>query len=86
VTPACTTDVGCDDGLSCTVDTCSYPDHYYAYCQHTWPACGIADGCCSPACGSADPDCQATCGACFRGVCDGVCNSRKEGPDCADCQ
>jgi C1A family cysteine protease len=49
----CSSDAECDDGESCTVDACDS-----GACTHTWPECGVADGCCGPSCGAAnDPDC-----------------------------
>jgi hypothetical protein len=49
----CSSDAECDDGESCTLDVCES-----GACTHTWPVCGLADGCCGPACESAtDPDC-----------------------------
>ncbi|UCD03602.1 MAG: S8 family serine peptidase [Candidatus Woesearchaeota archaeon] len=56
------------------------------------PACG--DGYCAGSangedCNTCPADCISgqggTCDACFKGVCDGSCHPRKEGPDCADC-
>lgn len=77
---ACTTDNQCNDYEACTLDICSSMD-----CSHTWPDCGITDGCCSPGCSSAsDADCQ-DCSDCFKGICDGVCHPRKDGPACPDC-
>jgi parallel beta-helix repeat protein len=55
-------------------------------------SCG--DGYCAGAANGEDCDtCPAdcigaqggTCDACFKGICDGSCNPRKEGLDCADC-
>jgi len=85
-TPTCTSDTDCSDANACTTDTCQNPWTCTASCSSTWPSCGIADGCCGPTCGSGDPDCtQATCAACWKGRCDGVCNTAKEGPACLDC-
>lgn len=48
----------CDDGKTCTSDTC---DENSKSCVNTWPACGIGDGCCGPECSSTnDADCAAT--------------------------
>jgi subtilisin family serine protease/subtilisin-like proprotein convertase family protein len=51
-----------------------------------------SDGICGPGenCNNCPTDCigdqgGGTCAACFKGKCDGSCNPRKEGSDCADC-
>jgi len=50
------TPVNCDDGESCTANTCN---ETLNSCENTWPACGLVDACCGPACGGAtDPDCS----------------------------
>jgi len=46
----------CDDGKSCTTDTCNESSKS---CVNTWPACGIADGCCGPECFANDADCSS---------------------------
>lgn len=60
--------------------------------KETSSSCG--DGICNAGedCNSCSIDCTSgtipptgTCSACFKGKCDSSCNSRKEGPDCADC-
>ncbi|MFC1703318.1 PQQ-binding-like beta-propeller repeat protein [Candidatus Omnitrophota bacterium] len=76
----CVSDADCGDGQSCTMDFCNN-----GICENIWPACGFADGCCASDCTPAtDPDCQ-DCSACFKGVCDGECHPRKDGPGCPDC-
>jgi len=70
--PPCTTDTQCDDSNACTVDTCAS-----GACVHTWPACGLNDGCCGPTCtSSTDPNCCGASGAaCSSGsqCCSGRC-------------
>jgi hypothetical protein len=76
--PACGADADCDDGNSCTADTCASADTCGASCSSAWRACGIADGCCGPGCdGASDPDCPLS--ACGDGVCEG------NGEDCFGC-
>ena len=49
------------------------------------------DGTCNEGedCYTCPNDCPSgsggSCEACFKGKCDGICNPKKEGPDCADC-
>jgi len=48
---------------------------------------GVAEG---ETCNTCPVDCPdgsggGSCSACFKGKCDGFCNTVKEGPDCADC-
>jgi hypothetical protein len=74
---------GLDDG--CCAPECGPED----------PDCTCGDGYCAGAvngedCDTCPQDCDSgqgggTCGACFKGVCNGECNPKKEGPDCADC-
>jgi len=46
----------CDDGNECTTDGI---DTATGQCIHTWPECGIKDGCCGPGCTSEnDIDCR----------------------------
>ena len=74
--PVCTTNADCDDGEPCTTDECMFPTSCGAVCENTWPACGIADGCCGPTCTPAtDPDC-------FGCDNDGTCEL---GEDCHNC-
>lgn len=61
ITPACSSDSDCSDGEDCTTDTCSGGGTCDAECVHTWPTCGIQDGCCGPECNSDDIDCQTSC-------------------------
>lgn len=45
----------CDDGKTCTTDSCSEEKDM---CEYLWPTCGISDSCCGPQCSSTnDPDC-----------------------------
>ena len=74
--PTCTINADCDDGEACTTDACLDGGTCAASCEHTWPACGPADGCCGPSCTPAtDPDCVG---------CDddGTCEL---GEDCNNC-
>jgi hypothetical protein len=60
----CETNAECDDGNACTNDECNVGE-----CQNTWPACGLADGCCGPTCTPGeDSDCG--CLAFKQGPCD----------------
>lgn len=79
----CLSDSDCDDGESCTADTCNA-----GICENTWPACGVSDGCCADVCTpSNDPDCvEIDCSDCFKERCDGSCHPTKDGPMCPDCQ
>ena len=55
----CSSGADCNDSEACTTDTCYNAETCDAYCDNTWPACGISDGCCGPACDSGnDPDCE----------------------------
>jgi hypothetical protein len=88
VPPECSSDSDCaDDGESCTTEVCLNPGTPQASCTSNWPSCGINDGCCGSSCGSEDPDCATPpdCSTCHKGVCDGSCNPRKDGPGCPDC-
>jgi hypothetical protein len=55
------------------------------------PDCSCGNGVCEGGedCDTCPLDCISgqggTCAACFKGVCNGDCHPRKEGPDCADC-
>jgi hypothetical protein len=70
----CDTGLDCGDGNECTTDSCSN-------------GCINGDGCCPSGCDSGnDDDCVVVdCSACHKGVCDGSCNPRKDGPGCPDC-
>lgn len=70
----------CDDGESCTGDSCNED---LDACESTWPACDLleSDGCCGPGCTSeTDLDCPAeeVCG-------DGYCAGKALGEDCRTC-
>ena len=91
IAPVCTESGGeCNDGENCTADTCVNPGTCQAYCQNVWSSCNlsVSDGCCGPECDCTnDIDCQTDpCDNCFKGVCDGKCNPRKENSTCPDCQ
>ena len=58
--------------------------------QCVLPSCG--NGVCDEGedCNNCSLDCISgqgggACDVCFKGVCDGICHPRKDGPDCADC-
>ena len=68
----------CEEGtLSCSagVQVCS---------DNTNDSIEICDGQDNNCDGTVDENCN-TCSACFKGICDGECNPKKEGPDCPDC-
>lgn len=67
----------CDDGESCTTDSCNED---LDVCKNIWPECGLDDECCGPLCDSTnDADCVA-------GVCgDGYCEGETLGEDCNTC-
>lgn len=54
--------VSCNDGNSCTTDSCS---EIKGACEYIWLACGLAEGCCGAVCNSIkgdpnyDPDCPS---------------------------
>ena len=73
--PVCSSNPECDDSEPCTTDTCMDAGTCTAYCDNTWAACGLADGCCGPDCTPAtDPDCTN----CGNGTCE-------PGEDCNNC-
>jgi hypothetical protein len=81
----CTGESDCDDSNICTTDAC-----VANACEYTWKLCSLdeADDCCGPDCTpDTDVDCAepAVCEPCFKGICDGVCHPRKDGPGCPDC-
>jgi lysophospholipase L1-like esterase len=83
------TEVSCDNGIDDDCDgiiDCLDPD-----CVDD-PSCPCNnDGVCNEGedCQNCPGDCSGgqggTCDACFKGKCDGICNPKKEGPECADC-
>ena len=86
-------DVGeCDDGDICTDDVCEQPGTCTAYCENTFPVCGLTDGCCGPVCDSSNdpecPDCVPThskekgprCNVGLDNDCDGLIDG--DDPDC----
>jgi len=74
VAPECSLEVPCDDGETCTMDTCMSPGTCSAACDFVWPGCGGSiDQCCPPGCG-ADPDCPACVPT----------HSKEKGPRCSD--
>jgi hypothetical protein len=81
VAPACSADADCNDGESCTTDTCSGLG-CDASCGSSWAACGLADGCCGPACDSSNdvdcPSCGAVGASCDSGAecCSGKCKGK----------
>ncbi|MBN2530002.1 MAG: peptidase S8 [Deltaproteobacteria bacterium] len=77
----CWSDGDCDDGDTCTTDTCTRFGTVAAYCSHTLPPCGVEDGCCDTTCTPVpDPDCSGieTCG-------DNYCVGTVLGEDCTSC-
>ncbi len=60
VTVACYSDSDCDDGNSCTTDTCNNPGTSSASCSHTQiTSCIDNDGCCPAGCNvNTDNDCE----------------------------
>jgi hypothetical protein len=79
-------EISCDDGLDNDCD--GFTDTDDSDC----PLVCNVDGICDPGenCDTCPGDCisdpgVAECDACFKGVCNGECNPKKEGPDCADC-
>jgi hypothetical protein len=71
---------GLEDG--CCGPACTWPDD---------PDCACGNGVCDEGedCNTCSVDCISgsggSCEACFKGVCNGECHPKKEGPDCADC-
>ena len=73
-TPACLVDADCDDGDICSDDSCTGGGTCAAACDHSFPTCGLADGCCGPSCTPADdPDCECV-----------PTHSKEKGPRCSD--
>ncbi|UCE62129.1 MAG: hypothetical protein JSU63_10545 [Phycisphaerales bacterium] len=78
--PICETSADCDDQEACTTDECVAPTSCGAFCENTWPACGISDGCCGPTCDSSnDPDCPSG-PVCGNDICE-----IDLGEDCRNC-
>jgi hypothetical protein len=99
-TPRCTDDgVFCNGSEICNedTDTCTStgnPCGEGTICKEDTDTCdllGCGDGSCDEGedCNTCPEDCTSgqggTCSACFKGVCNGECNPKKEGPDCSDC-
>ena len=88
--PTCTESGNeCDDGESCTKDTCNFAGTCDACCSYeVITQCIDGDGCCPEGCVSGnDNDCLSVnqCLNCFKGVCDNKCNPAKEDVNCPDC-
>lgn len=74
-TPECVIPSDCDDGDICTIGECLDPGSCNAFCDTTYAACGLADGCCGPDCDYyTDPDCPQCVPT----------HSKEKGPRCSD--
>ena len=74
IVPQCGIDSECDDGDSCTTDTCNS-----GICENMTIGCGAQDDLCCSGCDRFnDPDCPEVCG-------DGYCAGQENGEDCTLC-